>query len=147
MNGVFVGYDLTLPDGYDHFDYSIVPHSTILYLEEDLTTDQRPDILDTLDKASLRKVSSLDVLDYRLFGEDSDVLVMRVFHEELVGNFNKITDALKGVDVYNASEFPYSPHVTVDYSYYGPTEGLKKPETIAVSGIKLWWGTETYGIM
>ena len=147
MTSVFVGYDLTFPTGYDHFDYSIDLHSTIIYLGEDLTTDQRPVILDALDKVSLHKVTSLDVLDYRLFGEDSDVLVMRVFHEELIGNFNKITDALKSVDVHNASEFPYNPHVTVDYNYYGPTEGLKKPETIAVSGIKLWWGTETYGIM
>ena len=147
MTGVFVGYDLTFPDGYDHFDYSIDPHSTIIYLGKDLTTDQRPVILDALDKVSLHKVTSLDVLDYRLFGEDSDVLVMRVFHEELIGNFNKITDALKGVDVYNASEFPYNPHVTVDYDYYGPTEGLKKPKTLEVNGIKLWWGRETYGIM
>lgn len=136
-------YPAVFPQNTDlPIDYEIDAHSTLMYLGDKNDLDFET-LVSALKPLEFEDVGIVDVDGLSLFGEDGEVLVMRLKSGNLDSNFQMVEDALRSVGVENASEFDYNPHITLSYEYYGPTEGFTQiPTTVGLGKPQLWWGDD-----
>lgn len=121
-------------------DYDLKPHSTIVFLGKvsDFEFSQET-VLDSLRGLELKDTGIVDVSGLALFGPENDVLVMTLKSQNLLDNHQVVCDRLAEQGIKSASDFDYSPHVTLTNGYHGPTVGYDLPTTIGLGFPVLWW--------
>ena len=147
-SSVMIAYPYVFPQNTElPIDFNIDAHSTIMWLGEiDDVDASKEDILSALSSIEFEDVGIVDVGELALFGEDKDNLVMLLNSSNLETNYDRVASVLSRIGVYNASEYSYNPHITLNYSYQGPTVGFDLPTTVGLGTPKLWWGTEVLDI-
>lgn len=115
-----------------------LPHLTLVYAGEKSSFNTRPTAFNELVKdaasiAMLARPITLEVLSKERFGDEDIVDVFKLRpSSELMAMRNT-------VEAWNASEFPFTPHVTI-----GPTGTLVEmpPKLIAFDRVMVTWGDE-----
>ena len=115
-----------------------LPHMTLVYVghKDDLKPSTFNDLAkDASSLASLSGPLTLRVLDKKVFGGD-DELKVDVFR---LRPTPELLAMRRTLEVWNASEFPFSPHVTI-----GPVGTFVEnpPSHIAFNRIMVGWGDE-----
>lgn len=115
-----------------------LPHLTLVYVGEkkDLKATDFNDLAKDASEISMEnKPLTLDVTGVGIFGSTDKVDVMRLKPTA------QLLKMRQKVEKWNASEFPFNPHVTI-----GPTNGSKPkniPSQITFNQILVGWGDET----
>lgn len=113
-----------------------LPHMTLVYAGE--TKDLKPSAFNEMakDAASIAMLSApiwLKVTKVDVFGEDDKVNVLRLMPS------SELWAMRRTVEDWNASEYPFNPHVTV-----GPAKSFVEnvPRMIGFDRIMVGWGDE-----
>ena len=147
-SSVGIVYPYVYPQGVDFPTRGNDPHCTLIYLgplsDVDFTQE---DVLLSLSGLDFGDIGIVDVDGLDLFGQDKDILVMRLKSSVLVDNFEAVRGRLAEKGIENASSFPdYSPHITLTEHYHGPTIGYTLPTTVGLGRPQLWWGEEVFDL-
>lgn len=137
-DSICIAYPSVWPDTIDE------PHSTLIWLgnisEASFT---KGDVLEVLDSVNLPAPGPTPVAGLEMFGPDKDIPVALLsFTPSLRINHSKLSLALSKKEIYSASEFDYTPHVSISYDPDFPSENIELPELVELSAPVLWWGDE-----
>lgn len=117
-------------------------HSTVLWLGDVSDAPYGPaDIIGALRGLDLVRYLWASVSGVEWFGPDNNIPVLRVEHSALQIQYDAITTALAPLGAVSASEFGYSPHVTVDEA-----TTTRYPSKILLGPVELWWKNQVFKI-
>lgn len=148
-NTVLLEYPFVFPQDTDlPIDYDLHPHSTLIFLGESATIGTTLDELRSgLSGLQFEDTGIVDVDGLALFGENKDVLVMKLNSSNLLDNYQVASDRIEELGLKNASAFSeYSPHVTLANNYHGPTIGYTLPTTVGLGRPIIRWNDESFDI-
>ncbi len=115
------------------------PHSTIIFLgnveDAEFTKD---DVLDVVE-SFIWTPFDVAIGEVKMFGENNDVPVVTLLSDTLYQNRQALEEELNANGIYDASEFSYSPHITVD-----PQSMSAMPfHSVRLGKPEIWWGRTT----
>lgn len=133
-----IAYPVLWPSG--HRDPQIPDvHSTVVFLGDVSNSEfTKEDVLDAMREFDVNVYRWVDVDGLDWFGPNHDVPVLRISHSGLQGFYERLTEKLAIKGIFSASEFPYSPHVTIDME----TATIGWPNHLMLGPVELWWREE-----
>lgn len=111
------------------------PHSTILWLGDVTKADYTKEEVAAVIKRVAEPVYMVaKVTGKELFGPEKDITVLKIDNNILVPQYENIVQALEPIGAVSASQFGYSPHVTVDEVTW-----QDHPSEVHLGPVELWW--------
>lgn len=115
-------------------------HSTALFLgdiDEDLGGITKEELVSLLSPVDTNIVQYANTVGWDLFGQDKNIPVVKLALTSFLSSLRQdFEDVLMSVGIESASEFEYSPHVTVDLATY-LTNNL--PRWVMLKPAVLWY--------
>lgn len=114
------------------------PHSTIIFLGPVADATFTKDDLKKVLKTFIWEPFDVALGEVKMFGENNDVPVVTLLGEQLTVIRQTLEEELAKYGIKDASEFEYSPHITVD-----PQSMQSVPlMSVRLGKPQIWWGTE-----
>ena len=129
-SSVGVMYRTLCPDNVDD------SHVTLMYLGlTDNATYTFEELKEAVSSANFEDIGEVPIVGPEFFGPNEDIPVFLLEKTiKLSLARAKLSLALSKIGAFNASEFDFSPHITVD------SHDIEAPDSVFIGTPEVWWG-------